>query len=88
MHAKDNRLSNNGGAIVFTIKVVANMLFVVEDKTPDTLRLCSGQALRPCSGYTKVGRHAFEGDEERVSQEHGVPDLLLFMLYYILIFSI
>ena len=67
MHAKDNRLSNNGGAIVFTIKVVANMLFVVEDKTPDTLR--------PCSGYTKVGRYAFEGDEERVGQEHGAPDL-------------
>jgi len=58
-----------GGAIVFTIKVVANMLFVVEDKTPDTLR--------PCSGYTKVGRYAFEGDEERVGQEHGAPDLLL-----------
>ena len=45
------------------------MVFVVEDKTPETLGLCPGQALRPCSGQAKVGRYAFEGDEERVGQQ-------------------
>jgi len=31
VHAKDNRLLNNTGAILFTIKVVANLLFVVRE---------------------------------------------------------
>jgi hypothetical protein len=65
----------NGGAILFTTKAVVNLLFVVENKTPDTLRLRSGQ--------TKVGRYAFGGNKEHICEElfaqMGSFELLIYL---------